>query len=33
MLADALWVGSREGHTGAFYMWNGHGFDYEEHKR
>jgi hypothetical protein len=33
LLADALWVGLREGPTGSFYTWNGHGFDYETHKK
>ena len=31
--ADALWVGRREDPIGAFYTWNGRGFDYEGHKR
>ena len=32
LLADALWIGRRDS-FGAFYVWTGRGFDYEEHRR
>jgi hypothetical protein len=32
LIADALWVG-RDDSVGAFYIWTGRGFTYEEHKR